>query len=195
MRRTTAIRHLEELAESASTLLTGRARAALLSMWVGGELLDPVEELERGTVILLLDVPAAELPWLSVHPVEYGFNDDLRLGKRPILWYTRPSAWPAWTYRDRRVARFWTAAGGLDESAIEALRERRLPPVVEPTDAELVAQCRVELGVARTHLRHVLDHYRDYPQPRGRSREDREDELWRAAEAVLELGEVGEGTP
>ncbi len=40
----------------------------LEALWATGDLLDTDGDLETGSVILELDVPPAELPWLAVHP-------------------------------------------------------------------------------------------------------------------------------
>ena len=59
-----------------------------------GDLLDATGELETGSVILVLDVPPAELPWLVLHPAGEWVGEQLRLGKRPMQWYYRPLGWP-----------------------------------------------------------------------------------------------------
>lgn len=119
---------------------------------------------------------------------------DLRLGKRPLVWGYRPHEWPVWTYQNRRLARFWSADSGLDESAIEALRSRRLDrlAVVEPSDAELTKQLRAEVAVSREHLRSVLDGYWDRDWRRRHKGYDQspEDHLRRAATAVTEMLDV-----
>ena len=92
------------------------------------------------------------------------------------------------SYRDRRVARLWSATSGLDDEVIDALRTQRPPMVVEPERAELLDQLGIELAVAKAHLRSILDHYWD-PEWRRANRRDTspEDQLWRAATAVTEI--------
>lgn len=71
MKRSTAIRHLVELTEAASDRLPLVATDfgwPLEELWVTGALLDPVDELEHGSVVLMIDLPPDELPWLAVHP-------------------------------------------------------------------------------------------------------------------------------
>jgi hypothetical protein len=192
MKRTTAIGHLVEMAEEASQWLeVGRDRWPLKEMWVTGELLTLSDTLDVAAVVLVLDLPAEELPWLAVHPTGESVSHQLRLGKRPIFWCYRPSAWPVWTYRHRRLARFWSAEDGLDVSAIDAVRSRRLDrlDVVEPSDDELAEQLREELVVSREHLRSVLDGYwdRDWRRSHKGFDESPEDHLWRAATAVSEM--------
>lgn len=164
VKRSTAIRHLVTVAEAASDRMQLRATDIgwpLEELWVTGTLLDPIDELEHGSVVLMINLPPDEMPWLAVHPTAEWIGDQLRLGKRPLWWSYRPTGWPPWTYRDRRVARFWSAISGLDDEAIDALNTGRPTAVVEPDRDELLDQLDVELPVAKAHLRSILDRYWD----------------------------------
>jgi hypothetical protein len=193
MKRSTAIGHLVEMAEVASQWLEvgGPDRWPLNEMWVSGELPTLAETLDAGSVVLVLDLPAEELPWLAMHPTGESIGYQLRLGKRPIHWCYRPRAWPVWNHQNRRLARFWSAEGGLDSSAIDALRSRRLDrlDVIEPSDDELAGQLRQELAVSREHLRSVLEGYwdRDWRKNHKGYDESPQDHLWRAASAVTDI--------
>ncbi|WP_204078983.1 DUF7711 family protein [Mycobacterium riyadhense] len=193
MKRSTAIGHLVEMAEVASQWLElgDTRRWPLYEMWVTGELLSFAETLEAGAVVLVLDLPAQELPWLAMHPAGEAIGHQLRLGKRPFTWCYRPRAWPAWTYQHRRVLKFWAADSGLDSSAIEALQSRRLEllAIVEPSDGELTTQAQAELAASRAHLQSVLEAYwdRDWRRRHKGYDESPEDHLWRAATAVAEM--------
>jgi len=194
MKRSTAIGHLVEMAEVSSERLRLRETRMgwpLEELWVTGELLGPAESLEVGTVVLVLDVDAAELPWLAIHPAGEWVGDQLRLGKRPIHWCYRPVARPVWNHEHRRLVRFWTARGGLDTAVIETLRSGRLDglAVVEPTQEELVEQLGKEVAVSRRHLRAVLDNYwdRDWRWEHKGVEVSPEDHLWRAAVAVEDM--------
>jgi hypothetical protein len=87
----------------------------------------------------------------------------------------------------RRVARFWSADGGVDDRAIDALRERRPDRVaiVEPTPQDLASQLTTELEVSPRHLRTTLDRYWD--REWRRAHRVPEDHLWRAASAVADM--------
>lgn len=196
MKRSTAIGHLVEMADVASQQQE-IGEWPLSEMWVSGDLLSLAQSLEAGAVTLVLDLPAEELPWIAKHRTGEAVGHQLRLGKRPLHWCYRPRAWPAWTYQHRRVVKFWSAESGLDSSAIEALRSRRLDrlAVVEPSDEELATQLRAELAVSREHLRSVLEGYwdRDWRRSHKGYDESPEEHLWRAATAVSEmLDAVGE---
>lgn len=194
MKRSTAIGHLVEMAEVASERLRLRDTDIdwpLEELWVTGDLLGFADTLETGSVVLVLDVPADELPWLALHPAGEWVGDQLRLGKRPIRWCYRPLAWPVWNHEHRRLVRFWSARNGLDSGVIEALRSRRLERLttVEPSVEQLTEQLREELAVSRRHLREMLARYwdRDWRCEQKGYDESPEDHLWRAATAVTEI--------
>jgi hypothetical protein len=193
MRRSTAIGHLVEMATVAAERLelTDRHRWPLKEIWVTGALLSFAETLDAGAVVLVLDLPPEELPWLRMHPAGEAIGHQLGLGKRPFLWCYRPRAWPAWSYQHRRAVKVWAVDSGLDSSAIDALRSRRFErlAIVEPSDAELTTQLRAEMAVSREHLRSVLESYwdRDWRRRHKGYDESPEDHLWRAATAVSEM--------
>ncbi len=163
----------------------------LEELWVTGELLGLADTLESGSVVLVLDVAVDELPWLARHSSGEWCGRQLRLGKRPMQWCYRPLARPVWNHEHRRLVRFWSAGAGLDDSAIEALRSRRLDQsrVAEPSAAELAVQLRDELALSSRHLRSVLDGYWDDRWRRQHKGVDEspEDHLWRAATAVSDM--------
>lgn len=87
MKQGTVVRHLAEMAEAASTQLPRRDEPPgrpLRSLWAAGAVLGSGEE--DTEVVLGLDVPADELPWLALHPAGEWVGESLRLGKRPLLW-------------------------------------------------------------------------------------------------------------
>ncbi len=141
--------------------------------------------------MLVLDLPAEDLPWLALHPAGEWVGDQLRLDKRPLRWCYRPLTWPVWNHEHRRLVRFWSASGDLDLAVVEALRSRQLTQVtiVEPSVNELAAQLHEELAVSRRHLRATLDTYWDRDWRRHHSGHDAspEDHLWRASTAVTDI--------
>lgn len=193
VKRSTAIRHLVEMASEASELLRLRETDIgwpLDELWVTGDLLDSGAEFEVVSVILLLDVAPDELPWLAKHPAGEWVGDRLRLGKRPMLWCYRPSVWPSWNARHRRVARVWTATAGLDDAAIEALRSGSDPGAVEPSDDDLRAQLIMEREASHAHLRRIVDDYWERDWRRRHRGEEAEDHLWRAAAGLVEIDDA-----
>jgi hypothetical protein len=194
VKRSTTIRHLAEMAEVATERMRVRETDIgwpLEEMWVTGELLSLADTIETGVVVLVLDLPAEELSWLTLHPAGEWVGDQLRLGKRPFRWCYRPLTWPAWNHEHRRLVRFWSASSDLDLAVVEALRSRRLDrvTVVEPSVDDLFGQLAEELAVSRRHLRAVLDTYwdRDWRRRHSGHDESPEDHLWRAATAVTDI--------
>lgn len=194
VKRSTAIGHLVEMAEVATERLRLRDTDIgwpLEELWVTGDLVSLADAMDAGSVVLVLDVPADELPWLAIHPAGEWVGDQLRLGKRPIGWCYRPVAWPVWNHEHRRLVRFWSARDGFDDAVIDALRSRRLDQltVIEPSNDQLAEQLRAELVASRRHLRDMLAAYWDHDWRRAHKGDDDspEDHLWRAATAVSEM--------
>jgi hypothetical protein len=194
VKRSTAIAHLVEMAAAATENLRLRDSDfgwPLEEMWVTGDLLTDADNIAASSVVLVLDEPPDELPWLALHPTGEWVGHQLRLGKRPLVWYYRPLLLPVWNHANRRLARFWTAAAGPDDDVIEALRSRRLAGVsiVEPTATELVAQLGEELATSRRHQRSVIDSFwnDDWRREHKGFGVYPEDHLWRAAKAVADM--------
>ena len=194
MKRSTAIGHLVETGEVSSEQLRFRGTDIgwpVEELWVAGDLLGLTDTVDAVTVVVVLDVPPEEAPWLAINRAGEWAGEQLRLPKRPLLWCYRPLAWPVWNHRHRRLARYWSAGNGLDDSVIEALRARRLVrlDVVEPTADELNGQLHAELTVSRAHLRTVTERYwdRDWRREHKGYDESPEDHLWRAAAAVSQM--------
>jgi hypothetical protein len=59
---------MAEVATDGLRLRSSEIGHPLEEMWVSGDLLGPDETLENGSVVLALDIPATELPWLAKHP-------------------------------------------------------------------------------------------------------------------------------
>lgn len=192
MKRSSAVRHLVEMAEVASEglrLRGGPTGWPLVSMWAAGELLGSAQSVEDASVVLLLDLNTEELPWIGLHPTGEWVSERLRLGKRPVLWCYRPQTWPAWNARHRRVVCFWSDQDGRDDGALDALRERSNLPVVEPSPEDWRTQLGEERAVACRHLAAVLDHYhdRDWRRKHQGFGVYPEDHLWRAAQGLREI--------
>lgn len=190
----TAVRHLDEMADASTKNLRLRETASgwpLQELWVTGELLEGPESLEWGSVVLVVDLPADDLTWLTRHPTAEWIGSQLRLGKRPFSWAYRPSAWPVWNHQNRRLARFWSADVGKHMDVLQLLQEGKLDhlSVVEVPAGALLEQLTEELAASRHHLRQVLDQYwePDWRRDHKGSDEAPEDHLWRAAQAVSEI--------
>jgi len=190
----TALRQLVTIGEAATDDIRLRDTSIgypLQELWVGGDVLEGLQELDETCVVLVLDRPVTEVTWLALNPAGESIAERLRMTKLPIRWYCRPAAYPAWNPDTRKVVRFWSAATQLAREVMENLRLRRFDslPVVCPSDDQLMSQLAIEAVDCRRHLRHVLDHYWDGSwrrEHRGFGIQP-EDHLWRASEAVREI--------
>jgi len=196
VKRSTAVRHLREMAATATEMMRLRESEIgwpLEELWIAGELVTGAQDIEAGAIVLMLDVSPQELPWLAAHPTGDWVGDRLRLGKRPFHWFYRPALWPAWNPAHCRVIRFWTAEAGLDQDALDTAGPARV--IATPSPAAMTEQFQMELAVSQRHLHDVLDRFWD-PDWRSQHRNPgpAEDHLWRAAQGVRELEEAIEGT-
>jgi len=116
VKRSTTIRHLVEMAEVATERICLRETDIgwpLEEMWVTGELLGSADTIETGAVVLVLDLPAEDLSWLTLHPAGEWVGDQLRLGKRPLRWCYRPLTWPVWNHEQRHTPGVFTEMEGV----------------------------------------------------------------------------------
>ena len=127
MKRSTAIGHLVETGEVSSGQLRFRGTDIgwpVEELWVTGDLLGLGDTVDGGSVVVVLDVPPDEAPWLAINHAGEWAGDQLRLRKRPLLWCYRPIGWPVWNHQHRRLVRYWSAGAGLDDTVIDALWRR-----------------------------------------------------------------------
>ncbi len=193
MKRSTAIRHLEQLAAEATRHAEVWPESVHPeSMWIADDILDAPDMLDVVTILVRVDVPVEELTWRAINPVEYAIADSLRLPKLPIWQHGRPSAWPAWNAENHRVRRFWHIEEGIDGEVIETLRNGNPIDPIAVAPHVFIEQMRTEYEVSRTHLNSILDEYWEYPW----RREHKgfgihpEDHLWRAAYGLQQIEEA-----
>jgi hypothetical protein len=162
----TSVGHLESVGQQANEYLRLKDSDIgwpLDELWVGSELLDGPAEIEATPLVLVLDVPPENLPWLALHPAGDWICEQLRLTKRPISWRYRSTVYPAWNCRDRQVPRFWSSDAGDHTDVIEGLRARHFDQlqIVAPGQTEFAAQLQTELDLCRYQLKDNLDQYWD----------------------------------
>jgi hypothetical protein len=154
-------------------------------------LLDAVAELEVVQVAFVLDLPVDRLTWCA-EPPECGWLVELLdLGKAPVQWYWRPVAWPVANHLIRRPLPFWSATGGTDEPALDAVARglaETLRPA-EPTASDQHAQLIVERAASLAHLRDTEDGYwqRDWRAAHRGAGSYPEQHLWNAVHGYLDL--------
>lgn len=163
----------------------------LKAVYVFGDVLDGADPLEAVQVEVAINLPPAEVPWNSnPHGTEW-LATELRLSKGGFEYWWRSYLDPAWNHYVRDPVRIWSASGGTETDALDALEARdfealrRLTP--SPVDERL--QYRDDLDAALAHLRQVRDEYWDRDWRREHRGDGRypENELWEAVEGYLHI--------
>ena len=189
----TAVCHLFEMAPWPTTAYhfeTARSAGRWRSCGLAATLLEHRSDLEAGSVVLVLDLPPDELPWLAMYPVaEWVGPAPARQEAVPLVVPTGP------------VAGVEPAPSSCSPLLVSTLRDRyrgprrppgwpcRRVPIVEPSTDELRHQLSTEVDASGTHLRKVLAAYWDTDWRRLHKGVDTspEDQLWRAAQAAVEI--------
>jgi hypothetical protein len=194
MKRSTAMSRLTDVVD-------GLDRAAewpgttVTAAYVFGALLDGDASLDRVEIALVVAEPPEVVSWMSRPAHLEALATLLRFTKLPLSWRWRPAEWPVWNHEVDRAVRVWTAAGGRDQRALDALAAGELEQVTIEGPAsteELVAELLVERDVGRRFLATVTESFYD----REWRREHRgdgvhpEDHLWWATAAFLELDDA-----
>lgn len=187
MKPSTLARQLGEVVASAAAPAYD---SVLVEVWAGGDFLEN-DAGGDAVIVMVFDLPERELTWLNPHHAVFRWSELLGVRRLQKAHWGRPSAWPAWNQEARRVVRLWSADAGEEPGVIDAIGAGDVAslPVVEPTDAELLEQLRVELPVTVAHFDEVVDRYwdRDF---RRELKPNPEQVLWHAARAVRDLEEA-----
>jgi hypothetical protein len=191
MRYSVAVDRLRSIAETCTRLASlSEDDPLVVGAYVFGELLEGSQRPERLQLAFAVDLPPDQVTWYAEPPPMVGFAATVGIDKYPCEWYSRPALWPVWNHRIRGPVRFWSLAGP-DESALDALDERRLGDLhrLIPTTAEEAEQLHEELAASLAYLQRVDAACWE----RERRREHKglgsypEDHLWRATHGYLDL--------
>jgi hypothetical protein len=158
-------------------------------------LVDGEVELDRVELAFVVAEPAEEVPWMERPAPLESLAAILRFTKLPVSWQWRPAEWPVWNHEIKRALRVWSADGGRDQPALDALAARHLDDVTldaPASDATLVAELLVERDVARRHLASVTESFydRDWQREHRGDSVHAEDHLWWASAAFLDLDDA-----
>lgn len=187
MKRSTAIGRLSDVADGLDRSKQWPG-AAVVAAYVYGEFLDLSIEVARVQLALVVDQPAAVVPWMSRPAQLEALAALLRFDRLPLSWCWRPLEWPVWNHEIAGAVCFWTFDGGVEQHALDALLSGDVDPLlVSPADREhLVDQLRVERDVGWHHLVEVTDRFHDLEWRRTHRGDGvyAEDHLWGAAAAM-----------
>ncbi|WP_285743704.1 hypothetical protein [Lentzea sp. NBRC 105346] len=189
MKWTRAVHHLSELAEKCAELATGPSYSlSVRQLWAFGNILGPADDLEWVNVVLVVDLPVEDVPWLSQpHGAEHWANA-ARLPKNPIVGLWRSAHAPVWNHHIVRPALVWDVESGVDEAVLTAVREGRGEDVrtsAPPAD-ELRARLEDELALCLASLRRQTKEYDDRRWAPGKLTPV-SDALWRASDGYLDV--------
>lgn len=162
----------------------------LREAYVFGDVLEGVDPIEHIQVAFTLNLPPEDVPWCSQPPGTPWLVDSLRLDKGGIAFWWRSRHEPVWNHLIREPVRFWSL-DGIDETVLEALRERRFAdlPRLTASPAEQRRRAEAELDRSLAHLRAVRQRYwdRDWRKDHRGGGRYPEDHLWEAADGYLDL--------
>ena len=139
--------------------------------------------------------PAEAVPWMARPARLEALAAILGFTKLPVSWQWRPAEWPVWNHEIERALRVWSADGGRNQSALDALAARQLDdvtPDAPASDAALIAELLAERDVARRHLARVTESFydRDWQREHRGDGVQAEDHLWWASAAFLDLDDA-----
>ncbi len=191
MKWSNAIRKLEELAHAAADLAASPAAQFSLpvtQLWVAGPVLGPPGDLEWVDVAVVVDLPVAEVPWLTKPFGSEHWENTTRAAKQPITRLWRSAHAPVWNHHIDRPALFWDRETGLDEDVLAALREGRAEDVriPAPTPEEFRARMAEDVAVSLAAVRERTRAYESQRWARG-GFTAAADELWEATSGYVDL--------
>src|SRR5689334_9580056 len=98
MKRSTALGRLDDAIDGLQRAIAWPGTSAVGAS-VFGHLLDGNHpELERVELALVVDEPAADIPWMARPRHLEALADELRFTKLPLSWHWRPAEWPVWNH-------------------------------------------------------------------------------------------------
>ena len=191
MKWSRAVHHVE-LAAQGCAHVAGLASAivplTVSQLWVLGELLGPPQDVESITLALVVDLPVAEVSWLSEPHGSDHWLAMARLSNSPIVRRWRSAHAPVWNHAIVGPLMVWDSDSGEQEGALDALREGRgaAAGLPEPLPEQRRARLLDELGVSFGALRARTLAYEQRRWGKG-SLEPAADALWQASTGYLDV--------
>jgi hypothetical protein len=194
VKRSTAISRLGDVLEGLDRAAEWPGQTVTAAFVYGG-MLDGETDVDRLDLAFVVAEPADAVPWLARPAHLEALAALLRFTKLPLSWRWRPAEWPVWNHEIERALRVWSADGGRDQPALDALAARRLDgaTVDAPASSDaLLAELLVERDVGRRHLATVTESFYDQAWRREHRGDGvhAEDHLWWATAGFLELDDA-----
>ena len=119
---TRAVHHLGELAEKCAEL-ADKPRTIfplrVVQVWAFGDILGAARDLDWVHVALAVDLPVADVPWLTQPAGAEHWANATRMSRNPIAARWRSVHAPVWNHRIERPALVWDVETGLAEETLE----------------------------------------------------------------------------
>jgi hypothetical protein len=201
MKWTRALHHLEQLAAACADLSTRPATIFPLrvtSLWTFGEVLDSRDDLSILPVVLAVDRPVEDVPWMCPPVGAEHWSNATRVSTSPVVAMWRSTRAPLWNHHIRRPLLIWDESAppqgtlgddaGVAVDGLSALRNGtaealRLP---ETSPGELSARLEAELAVSLHALESATTAYEQRRFGAGKQ-EPTADALWRAGTGCLDV--------
>lgn len=136
---------------------------AVTQLWAFGDVLGAPRDLEHVDLVLGVDLPVGEVPWLTVPPGGSHWLQMTRLPKNPVVVWWRSAHGPVWNHRVVRPLLVWDREQGVREDAVEALGQGRgaASGLDAPSAVDLRARIEAELTIVLEALRVTTRTYVD----------------------------------
>ena len=128
MNWTRAVHHVETAAAECArvaALPVAVSPLRVTQLWAFGDVLGAPQDLERVSVVLVVDLPADEVAWRTQPKGAEHWLSMTRLPKNPVDVTWRSAGAPVWNHRVASPLLVWDIAEGLVDGALDALREGR----------------------------------------------------------------------
>lgn len=189
MKWTRAVSHLSELADRCAAAVESPVQVLrVTSLQVFGGLLGRVGDLDVVEVALAVDLPAADVPWLSRPAGAQHWASMTRLDKNPVVGLWRSDRVPVWNHHVVRPLVVWDVAGGRRDEALAAVRAGEAEPLrpAAPTAQDLEQRLRDEVDLSLAALRRRTREYDERRWGPGKLT-PASDALWDASSGYLDL--------
>lgn len=192
MKWSTALRNLRDLAEAVTDLAESPAAKFSLpvtELWAARTIIGaPRDDIDAVTVAVVVDLPVAEVAWLTKPNGADHWANLTRVAKQPVIVLWRSAHAPVWNHWLDRPARFWDRETGVAEETLRALSEGRGEDVRldAPSPEELRARVQADLAVSLDALRARTKEYEERRWSPGKLTAV-SDALWEASNGYLDL--------
>lgn len=153
MKWSRAVHHLEELANGCADMAqrpTTIFPLQVTALWAYSDVLTSQDDLDWVSVVLAVDLPVDDVPWLCPPAGAEHWSNATRLSKNPVVAMWRSTRAPLWNHDIRGPLLIWDESGGLATDALAALRDGTAQALRQPesTPEELRTRLEAELAVS-----------------------------------------------